>query len=327
MASQGGEISNPLTGLGGLPARRPDQTYQPPVTPVSPGSAAGVVRARTVIITGGTASGIFVYSPSPGAGNLIGSWAGTSGVDQYGNAYPEGLSVDIGAITGTTISGSTISGGTISGTTVSGSVFDGTDFILNQSGLFVYSGTPTSGNLIGSIAGTNGTDGFGNGYTQGVAAYVTPGSDSYSITLGTAESGALAALVYQCTNNGFNVRPFIGVSGDNSSGASLTIGSGASAGGSLQSLVISDAGTVTVGNNGTLVVEDISSNGNTGFPIISNGSWNGTIGQMTTPSGYPLATDPNSGSTWATGERDYINNCINMVNLLVNKLQNEGYMM
>jgi hypothetical protein len=38
-------------------------------------------------------SGLFVYSPAPGAGNLIGSWAAALGVDPYGNAYPQGLAI------------------------------------------------------------------------------------------------------------------------------------------------------------------------------------------------------------------------------------------
>src|SRR5580658_4944476 len=44
-------------------------------------------------------SGFFVYSPSPGPGNLIGSWAAVAGVDPYGNAYPAGLDVASALIT------------------------------------------------------------------------------------------------------------------------------------------------------------------------------------------------------------------------------------
>lgn len=46
--------------------------------------------------------------------------------------------------------------------------FFGTDFELNSNGLFFYSGTPASGNLIGSWAQTAGTDEFGNAYAQGI---------------------------------------------------------------------------------------------------------------------------------------------------------------
>ena len=35
--------------------------------------------------------------------------------------------------------------------------------------------------------------------------------------------------------------------------------------------------------------------------------------------------DPSTGSSWATGERDYINNLVNAVNNLQNNLQNNGF--
>lgn len=38
-------------------------------------------------------SGIFGYSPAPGAGNLVFSLAAAAGTDPYGNAYPQGLSI------------------------------------------------------------------------------------------------------------------------------------------------------------------------------------------------------------------------------------------
>lgn len=38
-------------------------------------------------------SGVFVYSPAPGAGNLIASLTATSGTDPYGNTYQAGLTV------------------------------------------------------------------------------------------------------------------------------------------------------------------------------------------------------------------------------------------
>lgn len=47
-----------------------------------------------LIIEGGSGfSGLFVYTPAPGPGNLIGSWAAAAGTDPYGNAYPQGLAI------------------------------------------------------------------------------------------------------------------------------------------------------------------------------------------------------------------------------------------
>jgi hypothetical protein len=45
------------------------------------------------------------------------------------------------------------------------------DTIINQSGVFIYDGTPTLGNLKVSIAGTAGVDQYGNVYSDNVTAY------------------------------------------------------------------------------------------------------------------------------------------------------------
>lgn len=52
--------------------------------------------------------------------------------------------------------------------TVRGTFF-GTDYIINANGVFFYSGTPAHGNLIISLAGVAGTDGFSNTYPQGLS--------------------------------------------------------------------------------------------------------------------------------------------------------------
>lgn len=91
-------------GFGGLPPVRPDQQFTPPPNVTAPGGAAGVVRARQVIITGGKNAGIFVYAPSPGLGTLIGSWTAAAGIDGFGNAYPQGLNVSVGQVSGILLS-------------------------------------------------------------------------------------------------------------------------------------------------------------------------------------------------------------------------------
>lgn len=47
--------------------------------------------------------------------------------------------------------------------------FSGTNFIINASGIFLYSSTPAAGNLIGSWAPASGTDAFTNAYPAGLA--------------------------------------------------------------------------------------------------------------------------------------------------------------
>jgi len=116
-----------------------------------------------LVLSGGTitgpdyiinSSGIFIYSGAPANGNLIGSWAGVAGTDAFGNAYPQGFNVTKGAISGTT--------------------FTGSNFVINSSGAFFYSGTPASGNLVASVAPAGGTDSFGNTFQAGFVIYGTP---------------------------------------------------------------------------------------------------------------------------------------------------------
>jgi hypothetical protein len=45
----------------------------------------------TALILQGLNPGVFLYSPSVGAGNLVGAFTGSPGTDQYGNAYPGGF--------------------------------------------------------------------------------------------------------------------------------------------------------------------------------------------------------------------------------------------
>lgn len=40
-------------------------------------------------------AGIFLYSSTPAAGNLVGSWASASGTDAYTNSYPAGLNIGL----------------------------------------------------------------------------------------------------------------------------------------------------------------------------------------------------------------------------------------
>lgn len=111
------------------------------------GWSSQVVVASQVIIEGSD-SGLFVYAGVPGPGTLIVSAAAQAGTDPYGNAYPQGLKVTQGTITGTT--------------------FNGLDFIINSAGFFFYTGVPALGNLIQSITNANGTDQFGNNYVGGI---------------------------------------------------------------------------------------------------------------------------------------------------------------
>lgn len=55
--------------------------------------------------------------------------------------------------------------------TITGGTFVGTNFVINASGAFFYSGTPAFGNLILSVSQNGGTDPFGNTVEPGFASY------------------------------------------------------------------------------------------------------------------------------------------------------------
>jgi hypothetical protein len=69
--------------------------------------------------------------------------------------------------------------------------------IINQSGVFVYSSTPTLGNLIASIAQTAGVDNFGNVYQAGTTSYLTLAGTTYAVGLNTLSGTGLPGLSLQ----------------------------------------------------------------------------------------------------------------------------------
>lgn len=148
-----------ILGILAIPLVKGFTDMQAPVPVLSvvtypPG--ASQTQARLVI--DGVRGAIFEYANGGPVGALVSSWARSAGTDPYGNPYPQGF--DAG----------------------SGSSFTGTDFVINSNGEFFYSGTPTLGNLVFSIAPANGTDAFGNPYKVGVYAYGSSGGAAALVT-------------------------------------------------------------------------------------------------------------------------------------------------
>jgi hypothetical protein len=104
-----------------------------------------------------------------GAGNLIFSIAAAAGTDEFGNAYPAGIS-----------------------STAGNSTIRGTDYILNATGMFFYVGTPGPDTLVMTIASTGGLDPFGTQY--GAGFYFT---DNFGAYASLAASGGIPAFVFQ----------------------------------------------------------------------------------------------------------------------------------
>lgn len=125
------------------------------------------------IVLDGVRGAIFEYDSN---NDLVASWASSAGTDPYGNAYPAGISISSASVLGPYV-------------------------VLNSSGLFLYSGAPSPGNLIAAIAAYAGTDSYGNPFVQG-AQFGAPGTDQISLIpnagtpllLASAISGAFAGI-------------------------------------------------------------------------------------------------------------------------------------
>jgi len=161
--------------------------------------------------------------------------------------------------------------------------FAGTDFTINASGAFFYSGTPAAGNLVQSIAIADGTDGFGNHYLAGTSTYDSVDGIASQLADGsvTMYSGTLA--------------------GGWTSKGSMTI----TAGGVI--VLAATAGVIT--SNNTL--DDGSGNTSiTGTACTLTGH-----ASVTAPTAAPSRT--NLGSTWnATTASQCNNNFVQIINTL-----------
>lgn len=118
-----------------------------------------------------TDQALLFYKPGGGLGNLLISLASAAGTDQFGNAYAQGLNVTAGTITGAQIV-----------------VFGSTGELL------VYSGTPATGNLIGSWSALAGTDSHSNSFLDGLTVG-TPAAGRIQLTVNASNEGVLRTLV------------------------------------------------------------------------------------------------------------------------------------
>jgi hypothetical protein len=160
--------------------------------------ATGVMSTGTV--QGGKNGDTWVNTS---AGNQVNQWQNGSWSALTWNAANviaassiTAAQIAAGTITAAQIAAGIVIAGVVNGTTITGAtiIADGT-----SGEILVYSGTPASGNLIGSWSGASGSDGLGNSYPAGLAvelgglvlfnqtsapAAVTGASSFYSSTAG-----------------------------------------------------------------------------------------------------------------------------------------------
>jgi hypothetical protein len=151
--------------------------------------------------------------------------------------------------------------------------FNGTDFILDNSGLFIYSGMPAAGNLVASIAPLAGADSFGNAYVAGEASYVTISGTRFAVQLGQTTINGFnypGSFIHNMTNPAFADPAYSttfaspgGCANEMSSGQSLStsVASGVVCednmlSGVVNGLIALVCGQVQLGNSGTAVWDD-----------------------------------------------------------------------
>lgn len=169
-------------------------------------------------------------------------------------------------------------------------------------GIFIYTPTVGAGNLVGSFSSFSGTDKYGNPFQAGSVLY-GPGGSYAQLSNGVLNfqgSASQFAPAYVETQN------IAGL---------LEISSGRKTSGDVAALIDLQSRSANIGVSQIDLGAD--------QVICNSGILSGIFG-LGTPPNYPLPTDGNSGSSWATGERAYINNCVNAINFLVSVLQGAG---
>jgi len=178
---------------------------------------SGLAYFYDIVLSGGTIvgpdwilddSGFFMYSGTPGSGNLILSLAPTAGSDGFGNSYPEGLGVSEGEIPGglidalsitatqiadATITSTQIASATITGSNIdSGTITGGNIASATIEGSNIASGTITAGNIeSGTITGTQIASGTITGTNIDSGTITGSNIDNATITATQIASGTI----------------------------------------------------------------------------------------------------------------------------------------
>lgn len=187
--------------------------------------------------------------------------------------------------------------GTFRGTVTAGT-FQGTNFVINSTGAFFYSGTPALNNLIVSIANAAGTDAYGNDYLSGVTTYDESANDLFTqlnaggITIGniipaggpdTADAGLIVSGITGITNS-LTIRSVVEVT-PNTDAAQVTL--------------VAGAPSATTGQPGVPRVELFDVAGSSPCDLWTTGS----VVKLSGPDSPYTWQDPTSllGTGWAIG--------------------------
>jgi hypothetical protein len=188
--------------------------------------------------------------------------------------------------------------------------------IINASGDFIYDGSPAAGNLMIALAPAAGTDSFGNAYIKGIQ--VGKNTDTAQIDLVPGSGGAAARINFVTPSVSVSNTP--NMAGGLSGGTPelLMSGPGGTVAGRrdwVQILMQANTGSAeaacafiyvdtsgtpqTAGfyNGATWQIANLAIGGHQALPL------SGVVSQI-----QSLPNDSNSGSTWVSGERAFMNN-------------------
>ena len=202
-----------VPGLGGQ--QPPPQNAAPAaqlVPGITPGTSGQIIATRVIIF--GPSGGLFVYNGTPAAGNPPIFWASDATSDLFGNTITPTAGV---AGTGQ---------------------FNAGDTIINAAGVFTYSGTPATGNLIVSNTTAAGTDEFGNTYLSGVNTYFWVGGSQFAVSMST-EISTSPALSFENLSSPGTLNPAVYGNSQTAAGAfnQIVLSSGQSSGGATPSSI------------------------------------------------------------------------------------------
>lgn len=252
---------------------------------------------------------LLIYYPTPGFGNLIGSWAAAEFTDQYGNDVPAGLNANGGALSSMTMNAPAIIGGTIfqtlinAATITASNLTGGTSYeqtiTFDSGGGFLFGYTTTVTTVTQTASGT---------YTQTLPAGVTTINNAYCWGAGAGGDGGLtseggngggAGEFAGESNYTPSANPFTYVVGNG--GNSSTTGAGH--GGDGQDSFIDGGGVFANGGNGdgtpgTGSTNSIHHDGGSGGAASGN-SGGGSGGNSGNPTASGNAGLSSTGSTGA----------------------------
>lgn len=146
------------------------------------------------IVIQATGVALLIYFPTPGLGNLIGSWAASEFTDQYGNDIPAGLNANGGQLASITLNAPSVIGGTIFQALLNASTITATNITGGTSYEQKITFDTGGGLLLGySTTVTNVNQTVSGTYTQTLPPGVTTINNAFCWGAGAGGDGGLTS--------------------------------------------------------------------------------------------------------------------------------------